>query len=601
MKLSAGAITPISADIPEAVSFDGTTDYLSRSSDFTGNADGKTFTFSAWVYPVGNSNLYVFSGNNGEQSGCWVSENSGGYRLNFAWYDSSWTFPSGYWQLLMNSSDIPKNTWSHILLSVNKTIASYLLYINDTQNTNFTLPYTNTNDFDFTISQFNIAASNNGSLNKGRLAHIYLDYTYRDLSIEANRRLFITEDLKPADPAGLIALNPIAYFQLKDADTAHVNSGTGGDMFQNGTLDTASRGPNQWNCAASEFDGSADYLSKASLSGAVDSKTITFSFSFRFIDTSRTNFILNGTKIVAEFSGTAFTLTLKFFDSTGNYAARVLVPNVYKFVNHNVNVSFDTSSLGYRICIKDGLPQDDSVWVTYNIDYLTALASQPWELGKYTTSYYNIVLGELYLGNTFIDLSTDNPFWDSDNNLPKPVRQVLEETGNTPLIAMPISADNPGLNLGTGGDFTVNSGPYSGARGGSEFWARSAVVDGSNYLTGNVACASLVSWLSIDGGATWTPTYNNSVTVTNIGNGTNNGVVAFYWGTSEVINWALEENKNRVTDQLGYPKDIYKLVEDNPNTVLAMPFDDMDIPGLNLVGTNFTETGTVVQGPDVTA
>ena len=37
-------------DKPEGVSFDGSSDYLSRSSDLTGNADGKTFTFSAWVY-----------------------------------------------------------------------------------------------------------------------------------------------------------------------------------------------------------------------------------------------------------------------------------------------------------------------------------------------------------------------------------------------------------------------------------------------------------------------------------------------------------------------------------------------------------------------
>ena len=34
----------------EAVSFDRTNDYLSRSSDLTGNADSKTFTFSCWFY-----------------------------------------------------------------------------------------------------------------------------------------------------------------------------------------------------------------------------------------------------------------------------------------------------------------------------------------------------------------------------------------------------------------------------------------------------------------------------------------------------------------------------------------------------------------------
>ena len=40
---------------PEGVSFDGVTDYLSRSSDLVGNVDSKTFTFSCWVYKAEDS------------------------------------------------------------------------------------------------------------------------------------------------------------------------------------------------------------------------------------------------------------------------------------------------------------------------------------------------------------------------------------------------------------------------------------------------------------------------------------------------------------------------------------------------------------------
>jgi hypothetical protein len=39
--------------------------------------------------------------------------------------------------------------------------------------------------------------------------------------------------------------------------------------------------------------------------------------------------------------------------------------------------------------------------------------------------------------------------------------------------------NNAGRNYGTGGDFTVNSGPYTGARGPNEFWGNLAVFDGS--------------------------------------------------------------------------------------------------------------------------
>lgn len=221
-----------------------------------------------------------------------------------------------------------------------------------------------------------------------------------------------------------------------------------------------------------------------------------------------------------------------------------------------------------------------------------ALSSGPVRAGE---------VGELYFDTTYIDLSTDNPFWDSDANRPKPVRQVLDETSATPLIAMPISADNPGLNLGTGGNFTVNSGPFVGARGASEYWSRSAVVGAANYLTGNVYCESLVKWKSIDSGATWTATYANATTVTDIGNGTDDGVVSYYWGTSENINWALEVNLLRVTDALGYPVDMDNLIADNPNTVLALDFSDTTNFGANKVGTDFVETGTITAGADVIA
>ena len=57
--LQAAAGNTPAGDLAAAIDFDGTNDYLSRSSDMTGNADGKTFTFSAWIYETsGNSKIY---------------------------------------------------------------------------------------------------------------------------------------------------------------------------------------------------------------------------------------------------------------------------------------------------------------------------------------------------------------------------------------------------------------------------------------------------------------------------------------------------------------------------------------------------------------
>ena len=66
---------------------------------------------------------------------------------------------------------------------------------------------------------------------------------------------------------------------LTDATNAGQNLGTGGDFTVNGNPSQSGRGPNQYNAVASEFDGVGDYLSSTEITGAVDNKTMTISFS----------------------------------------------------------------------------------------------------------------------------------------------------------------------------------------------------------------------------------------------------------------------------------------------------------------------------------
>jgi len=106
------------------------------------------------------------------------------------------------------------------------------------------------------------------------------------------------------------------------------------------------------------------------------------------------------------------------------------------------------------------------------------------------------VLSDFYFDTTYIDLSANNPFWDSDLNKPKFLGENGElPTGSSPLIYLPLRADDAGSNKGTGGDFTVNSGPYVGARGPSEFWAESASFadTSSEHLARNSAITGLSS------------------------------------------------------------------------------------------------------------
>ena len=249
-KILQSAIKP---EIPEAVDFNGATDYLIRNSDFVGNTDSKTFTFSCWFYiedDFVNKVIYrAETSGIGDRFSVRIV-NLGRLQISVsvsAVTKVAFTTPNNY---------LPVRTWNHILVSLNTDSSSFrYVYLNDK-----VLPVTWSNydigtniPFDRDTHCIGRQPLSLSEYMNGRLNELYLDYTYRDLTIEANRRLFITEDLKPQD--SLEILNPIVYFPLKTGDTAEENKGTGGDMIPQGNLTTSQRGPNQYNCVCCDFDG----------------------------------------------------------------------------------------------------------------------------------------------------------------------------------------------------------------------------------------------------------------------------------------------------------------------------------------------------------
>jgi len=471
--------TPVSGAVdPEGVSFDGTGDYLSRTSDLSGNADGGIFTFSAWFYPTEeNRVIYTSDGSGGVPTFKVLMD---GNNLHvWGWTVSDSFILKGY----TTSGNIRYNTFYHVNISVDLSNSSKRwLYINDVA-PSVTWQVYSSGNIGFTSGRHGVAAfPTGGDKFGGRLAHVFLDYTYRNLSTVSNRRLFIDSDGKPSDT---IPSSPILYLPMTDAATAGSNSGTGGDFTVNGVLDTAGRAPNQNNCSASKFDGSADYLSKSSF--MTDSGVMTFSCVATLTDTIQTTCIPIA---FGDGGGLSFHveirrryLTFAGYTSSGslllNY--RGTLSQLSYGSTHHYAFSCDLSDTGKCHFYLDGVNLSSTLsqdaYTNGVVDFSSTSYIQ--HSGSSSTIYGGVV-GELYLNNTYTDLATDNPFWDSDANRPKPVRQVISETGTTPLIALPMRGDDAGNNLGSGGDFTVNSGPYTGARGGSEFWARSAKFDGSN-------------------------------------------------------------------------------------------------------------------------
>ncbi len=270
-------------EVAEAVDFDGENDYLSRSSELTGNADGKTFTFSSWIYKTAAGDYLLQSGGSTPGQRSLDILFSGNSTL---WIDARNSSGVNFMSASV-ATGIQQNTWYHVLVSMDMANTSNRhIYVNDVDVTPSATWYAWANDrVNFAGASKHYVGTYEGSERwEGRLSNFYLDYTYRDLSQEANRRLFITANGKPA--ANQESLSPIIYLPLKDAATAGQNLGTGGDFTVNGALSTSERGPNQHNVAASVFDGS-NYLRNSSLPVMSDGKVFTFYGNAKFDDGNR--------------------------------------------------------------------------------------------------------------------------------------------------------------------------------------------------------------------------------------------------------------------------------------------------------------------------
>ena len=480
-------------EVAEAIDFDGTNDYLSRSSDLTGNADGKTFTFSCWVWPNGNNTKYLYLATDSISNNRFYiriqPNGGGGFDVSAKGCNSSF---STIFEIL-NVSSVPAETWSSLIISFNNATNTMWVSVNDIASS-YSDPFTSTADLKFTFQYHYVGVYSTDEL-KGRLSNVYLDYTYRDLSVEANRRLFVTADLKPAD--GQASLNPILYLPMDDPTAPGANAGTGGDFTLTGTVARSGRGPNQYNAPYSDLDGSADYLSRTTApTGIADGKQATIAFSFNTDVLSNDQTVLtcsssNSYRFRVQIAGSgkpSALCTIVGRDSTPTTVLSCDIPfPSTKTTNRNyvVVVSFDLSNALNRHFYVNGESVSPTfyVYTDANIDFETTTTPR-YRVGASADStpvdWVNGRLGALWFNTSYIDLSQASnlaKFVTGTGIDAKPVDLGASgelPTGTSPLIYLPMYGNNAGKNYGTGGDFTVNSGPYTGARGPNEFWGNKA-------------------------------------------------------------------------------------------------------------------------------
>ena len=223
-----------------AVHFDGTNDWLKKTSDLTDNADGKLGIISVW--------LKFDSGHTGSRSHIYQAqqfdfEKSLDDKIRISAYTSS---SATKLDMITTQALTDADGWFHVLACWDLGNSIIDIFINDTNDTNET---TNADgDIDYTRSLHYVGqeTTEQGQLVEGDMAQFYFSHEFLNFNTASNRRKFITADGKPVDlgsdgstPTGTA---PIIFLDGATA-TWHTNKGSGGGFTEVGALTDASSSP----------------------------------------------------------------------------------------------------------------------------------------------------------------------------------------------------------------------------------------------------------------------------------------------------------------------------------------------------------------------
>ncbi len=255
-------VTAVDATQPTTgVLFDGSTDYYSKASDFTGNADGKRGTFSCWFRVDGGAGTrrIMYASDDGPDEY---------FRVELATDNTLRVIGLGYLALQTTQTFAVETAWHHVLASWNLALgpSSARLRIDGVSDCQVN-DYTNST-LDYTVPNHRVGAGL-GATNKwvGCLAEVYLNYAqYVDADNPGVLAAFYAGADRPtpmgADGSLPTSSVPILYLRGLVADFA-TNRGSGGGMTENGTpadsddpleLPGTATVANVWNPTPSEGD-----------------------------------------------------------------------------------------------------------------------------------------------------------------------------------------------------------------------------------------------------------------------------------------------------------------------------------------------------------
>lgn len=209
--------------------FGGTSDYLTLGSDLTGDGDGKTGIFSAWLRVDGGNGTARYCIGNAAARFYMVLLGNNTFR-----FVGRTSVPADV--LNMNTSaKLAGPSWIHILASWALAAAATHLYVDDASDNNTVTADNDT--IDYTRAGWAIAIDQGLNLPyHGALSEFYFaPNQYLDFSVEANRRKFVRDTVRPsnlgADGSWPTGTAPLIY--MPDPSSG-VNLGTGGDFTKQG-------------------------------------------------------------------------------------------------------------------------------------------------------------------------------------------------------------------------------------------------------------------------------------------------------------------------------------------------------------------------------
>ena len=234
-KLASAGAAPYAAT---PVNFNGST-HLTRGGALTGVADSKVWSGSVWLRNADTANF----------AGFFQSVNSRSallYGIAPGTWDLFGLTATAATTLRLQFTGFADTNWHHLLWSFDLADAGGRQAYLDDATVGIIWDTFNNNEIDFTDTDYAIGANDvaGNSTYEGDVADVWmrLGGAVIDFSVEANRRLFITAEGRPANPTGWPSG---AQIQLHGAvDDWHIDKGGGGGFTEIGALG-AGTGPVQ--------------------------------------------------------------------------------------------------------------------------------------------------------------------------------------------------------------------------------------------------------------------------------------------------------------------------------------------------------------------